>query len=170
MSAPNEPTNPSNLFTPFLPTTNNIPEEDDRLRVFLYDRFANFADCINDKKIGIYRQDSNTFNGEAWIYDTTKKIRNGYQVIARIPSFITEVIPLPIPLVNPQFVITLAYGSANKPCSAIGAGDGSYFSFMSKGDTRITFDLTDTTISIVATAPMAAFSGYIVIEFLLDGS
>lgn len=170
MTAPIEPTNPSELFTPFLPSTYNVPEQDDRIDVFLVDKLAVFADVINQKKIGQYVQSAENFNGEIWFYDTTKITRNGYQAIARIKSFVSGAIPMPIPNVNPEFVITHAWGSASKPCSATGAGDGDYFSFFSEGNSNIQFTMSDTTIVITATAPMAAYSGFIVIEYLRNGT
>jgi hypothetical protein len=56
------PSNPREIFSPFLPTTYNVPEEQDRLGVFLVDRFANFADVINDKRIGLFVQESENQN------------------------------------------------------------------------------------------------------------
>lgn len=163
------PQNPIELFTPFLPAISVVPEEEDRRRTYLTDKFSQYADVINDKKIGAYTQSTENFNGEKWIYDTTSKVRNGYQAIARIPSFVSGTIPMPIQNINPQFVVTLIYGSASKPCSAIGANDGDYFSFMSQGDARISFTASDTTITITATAPMAAYQGFIVVQYVKDG-
>lgn len=169
MTAPQEPNSPSDLFTPFLPSTYNVPQEEDRLDVFLTDKLSVFADVINQKKIGQYVQDAENFNGENWFYDTTKKNRNGYQAIARITSFVSGAIPMPIPNVNPEFIITHVWGSASLPCSATGAGDGDYFSFMAAGDPRISFTMSDTTITITATAPMSAYNGFIVVEYLRAG-
>lgn len=174
-----EKDNPSGTFTPFLPTTYNFPEEDDRLRTFLIDQFSQFADVINDKKIGNYTQNAPSLNGEKWAYDTTSKVRNGYQVIARISSFPnTSTIVLtktsdpqyPINEVGTQFIVTNVWGSASLPCSAIGAGDGVYFSFYSRGDPRITFDMTDTTITITTTVDLSDYQGFIIVEFLNDGT
>lgn len=164
------PSNPIEPFSPFLPTTYNIPKEKDRIEVFMVDTFADIADVVNAKRIGNYTQDAETQNGCKYAYDTTKKVRNGAQAIARIKSFKTESIPLPIKDVNPQFIISLVYGSASKPCSSVGAGDGDYFSFMSQGDARIQFTMSDTTLNITATAPMAAYQGLIIIEFIRDGT
>lgn len=178
MTAPIEPTNPSELFSPFLPTTYNIPEEEDRLNTFLVDRFSGFADVINDKKIGLYVQNAENFNGEKWFYKTTQITRNGYQTIAYIPSLpnnttltlTTSSNPaFPLLNVNPQFVVTNVFGSASKPCSATGAGDGNYFSFMSQGDGRITFTMSDTQIVIVTTTDLSGYIGFIVIEYLRNG-
>lgn len=163
------PTNPQELFTPFLPSTYTVPEDEERRRTFLVDKFSAIADVVNDKKIGAYTQDAESLNGEKWSYDTTKKIRNGYQAIARVTSFVTGAIPMPIPNVNPQFVITNVWGSASKPCTAVGAGNGDYFSFFSEGNTNISFTMTDTTINITATGPMSAYSGFIVVEYIRDG-
>lgn len=163
------PTTPQELFTPFLPSTYNIPEEDDRLKNFLVDKFSGFSDVINDKKIGIYVQSAENFNGNKFWYDTTQKTRNGYQAIARFKSFVSGSYPMPIPDVNPQFVISHVWGSASKPCTAVGSGDGDYFSFMAKGDSRISFTMSDTTIVITATGPMASYQGFIVIEYIRDG-
>ena len=160
--------NPSELFSPFLPTTFNIPEEEDRLKTFLNEQFANNADVINDKKIGTYVQNAQNFNGEKWFYDSTKIIRNGYQVIARITSFVNQTIAMPVS-VNPEFVITLAYGSASKPCSATGAGDGDYFSFMAAGDSRISFTMSDTQITITTDGMRSDYSGFIIIHYLRNG-
>lgn len=163
------PTNPIEPFSPFLPSTFNIPEEEDRLKTWLGEKFSQTADCVNDKKIGAYTQDAESLNGEKWSYDTTKKVRNGYQVVARIQSFINQTIPLPVGDVNPQFVVSLVYGSASRPCTSVGAGDGDYFSFMAAGDTRISFTMSDTQIIITTDGMRAAYSGFIVIEFIRDG-
>ena len=168
--------NPSELFSPFLPTTYNIPEDDDRLKIFLLDKFANFADVINDKKIGTITQAAENFNGDTFFYKTTQITRNGYQTLAYIPSFVngltltlTSSPQYPIPAVNPELVVSLVYGSASKPCSKVGAGDGDYFSFMAKGDTRISFTLSDTQIIITTDGARASYSGFIIINYLRNG-
>lgn len=161
--------NPIEIFTPFLPSTYNIPEDEDREKVFLVDTFSNFADVINDKKIGAYTQSAESFNGEKWGYDTTKKIRNGYQIVVRIKSFVNESITLPITNVNPEFVISLVYGSASLPCTSVGAGDGDYFSFMAQGDARISFTMSDTAINITTDGSRASYNGFIVIHYIRDG-
>jgi hypothetical protein len=164
------PTNPIAPFSPFLGSTYDLPEEADRLKTSLSDNFSLFADTINDKKIGAYTENTETQNGNKFSYDTTKKVRNGSQAISRITSFVTQSIPLPISNVNSQFIISLVYGSASKPCSAVGSNDGDYFSFFSQGDARIQFTMTDTTLNITATAPMVDYQGFIVIEFIRDGT
>jgi len=172
------PTNPQEPFSPFLPTTFNIPEEEDRRKSFLVDEFSNFADVINDKKIGVYLQAAETLNGEKWFYKTTGVTRNGYQAIAYIPSFpnsttltltLTTIPQFPIPNINPQFVVTHLWGSASKPNTTVGSGNGDYFSFMAKGDSRISFTMSDTTIVITTTTDLRAYSGFIVVEYLRDG-
>lgn len=162
--------NPQDLFSPFLPTTYNFPEEDDRLRTFLIDNFSTLSDVVNNKVIGNFSQDAENQNGKKFFYDTTKKTRNGFQSMARIESFTTTTIDLPIENVDPDFVVSLVYGSASKPCSAIGAGDGRYFSFFGSGNIDIQFVMTDTKINITATAPMAAYSGFIIIEYIRAGT
>ncbi len=163
------PTNPSNLFTPFLPSTYNVPEEDDRLKEWLGSTLSQVSDVVNDKKIGTYVPVEN-FNGELWIYDTTKKVRNGYQAILRIPSFVSGTYPLPILNINPQFIVTHVWGSASLPCTAVKAGDGRYFSFFGQGNPDIQFVMTDLSIILTATAPMVDYQGFIVIEYLRDGT
>lgn len=178
------PLNPQEPFTPFLPTTYNIPEEEDRGKTFLQDQLAQFADVVNDKKIGTYLQAAETLNGEKWFYNTTRITRNGYQAIAYIPSFpgpATLPIPnqlvltilsnpqYPITDINDQFVVTHVWGSASLPCSAVGAGDGNYFSFMNQGDSRVSFTMSDTQIIITTTVDLTAYSGFIVVEFLRNG-
>jgi hypothetical protein len=172
------PSNPREIFSPFLPTTYNVPEEQDRLGVFLVDRFANFADVINDKRIGLFVQESENQNGEKWFYTNTKITRNGFQAISHISSFpnvgvltltLTSVPGYPIQGVNPEFVVTQVWGSASKPCSAIGAGDGDYFSFFSEGNSKITFTMSDIQIVITTTADMTAYSGFIVVQYLRNG-
>jgi hypothetical protein len=169
MTAPIEPTDPSNLFTPFLPSTYSVPEEEDRRRTFLVDNLSNFSDVINDKKIGMYVQNAENFNGNKFFYDTTKKLRNGYQAIARITSFIPQTIPLPIPNVNTQFVISHVWGSASLPCTAVGANNGVYFSFFSQGDARIQFSMSDTQLIITTNGTTANYQGFIFIEYIRDG-
>lgn len=170
--------NPSDLFTPFLPTTFNVPRGEIQTAEFITEQFCNFADVINDKKIGNYLQESETLNGEKWWYDTTKKVRNGYQAIARITSYpnagtltldLTTSPRYPIENVNPQFVVSHVWGSASKPCSATGANDGDYFSFMNQGDSRISFTMSDTEIIITTTIDLTAYSGFIIIEYIRDG-
>lgn len=163
------PTNPINPFSSFLPSTYNIPEEEDRVREFIGATFSEISDVINDKKIGAYTENTQSENGNKFSYDTTKKVRNGFQAIARIKSFVPQTIPLPITDVNPQFIISLVYGSASLPCSAVGAGDGNYFSFMPRGDSRIFFDMSDLTITISTDGARAAYQGIIVIEYIRDG-
>jgi len=172
------PKNPQESFTPYLPTTFNIPEEQDRIRVFLYDRFAQISDVVNDKVIGAFTQNTESINGKKWSYDTTKKSRAGYQAIARIPSFpntgvlvltLTSNPQFPITNINPQFVISLVHGSASKPCTSLGAGDGDYFSFMSQGDSRVSFTMSDNTITITTTVDLSAYSGFLIIEYIRDG-
>lgn len=163
------PTNPVELFTPFLPSTFNIPEEIDRHNEWLGSTLSDISDVVNDKKIGNYTENTENLNGEVWIYDTSKKIRNGYQAILRINSFVTGAYPLPIQNVNEQLIVTHVWGSASKPCSQVNAGDGDYFSFMNEGNLNIQFTMSDLFINITATAPMADYTGFIVIEFLRDG-
>lgn len=171
-------TSPSELFTPFLPTTYNIPQEDDRLDTFLVDRLANFADVINDKRIGVFSQAAENFNGEKWFYLTPQITRNGYQSIAYIPSFpnigamtltLTGDPQYPVPAVNPGFVVTQVWGSASLPCTSVGAGDGDYFSFYSQGDSRISFTMSDTQIVITTTVNLSAYNGFIVVQYLRNG-
>jgi hypothetical protein len=169
------PSNPIELFSPFLPSTYDVPNEQDRITSFLEDKLSQFADVINDKQIGVYTQSSPSFNGEKWAYLTTKKIRNGYQSICYIPSFVPQTITVnttpqyPITDINPQFIVTKVWGSATKPCTAVNAGNGDYFSFMSQGDSRISFTMSDTQIVITTDGARAAYSGFIIIEFLRDG-
>ena|ERR1700679_300181 len=178
MTAPIEPTNPSNLFSPFLPATFNIPEEEDRFRVFLNDKLSAISDVVNDKTIGLYIQQTESFNGEKFFYITTTDIRNGYTVIAYIPSYPnTGTLVLtgsstpmfPLTNINSQFVITDLYGTASLPPTAVGAGNGNFIKFNNQGDSRISFTMTDTTITITTTTNLSAYSGFIVIKYLRDG-
>lgn len=162
------PSNVQNSFTPFLPSTYNLPEEDDRFREWLGTTLSSISDVVNDKKIGSY-QPSEVLNGELWIYDTTQKVRNGYQFILRFTSFVSGTYPLPITNVNPQLIVTHVWGSASLPCTAVGAGDGRYFSFYGQGNADIQFVMTDTSIILTASAPMANYQGFIVVEYLRDG-
>lgn len=172
------PTNPIAPFSPFLASTYNVPEEPDRLDVFLIDNLSDFADVINDKKIGVYLQAAETLNGNKFFYKTTSIVRNGYQALAYIPTFpntgvlvltLTSTPQFPIPNINPEFVVTHVWGSASRPCSAIGAGDGDYFSFYTEGNSRVTFTMSDTQITITTTVDLTAYSGFIIIEYLRNG-
>jgi hypothetical protein len=168
------PTNPQNPFTPFLPSTYNVPEEDDRWKEWLGSNLSDLSDVINDKKIGSYFQNFEVFNGEEWAYNTTKKIRNGYQFILRVESYPNTgslTITLPI-VVNEQFVVTHVWGSASRPVvyvNGVRTTPGDYFSFFSEGDSRITFIMTDLDVTITTTADMTAYSGFIIVEYLKDG-
>jgi hypothetical protein len=155
--------------TQFLASSYNIPEEDDRKKVYLQDNLTLISDTVNDRKIGTYIQGIPSYSGEKWNYDIVRKIRTGYQIFARITSFVPQTIPMPVFNVNPQFVVTLVYGTANLPCSSIGAGDGDYFSFMAQGDVRIQFTVSDTQIAITTDGLRAAYSGFIILQYILDG-
>lgn len=171
MVAPIEPTNPSNLFSPFVPATVIVPLEQDRLRVFLTDKLSQYADVINDKTIGTFTQNSEAFNGLKFGYDTTKKVRNGYQFLVRIQSFPNTgvVVLTPPPDINPQFIISDVWGTASKPPTAVGAGDGDFFSFRNQGDTRVSFTFTDIAITLTTTTNLSAYSGFISILYIRDG-
>jgi len=171
--------NPSELFTPFLESSFNIPEEQDRLNTFLVDRFSNFADVINDKKIGTYVTGIENFNGEKWWYKSTQITRNGYQTFAYIASYpnagvltltLTTNPAFPINGIDPNFVITNLWGTASKPPTSKGSEDGDYFAFYTEGNSNITFTMSDTQIVITTTIDMTAYSGFIVIEYLRVGT
>jgi hypothetical protein len=159
--------NPQELFTPFLSTTFNIPEAE-RLPSFLNEQLANISDVVNQKKIGVYGPYEN-FNGELWYYKTTNIERNGYQAILYLPSLVSSTYTLPIESVDPNFVVTHVWGSASKPCSATGAGDGDYFSFYSQGNASVTFTMNDKNI-VVTAAGLSAYSVFFVIEYLRAGT
>lgn len=163
------PSNPQEPFSPFLPATYIVPEEEDRRRTFLVDKFSQIADVVNDKVIGAFTESVENQNGMKWAYDTTSKVRSGFQAIARVKSFVTGPIPMPIKDVNSQFIISKTWGSASKPASSVGAGDGDYFTFLSQGDARISYTMSDTTINITTDGARAAYSGFIVIEYIRDG-
>lgn len=173
------PINPMEPFSPFLPTTYNIPEEDDRIKTFLNDNFARFSDVINDKKIGIYMQAAETLNGNKFFYKVTSVTRNGYQVLAYIPSLpnnttltltATSTPQFPLTDINNQFVITNIWGTASKPPTALGAGNGDYFAYYSQGNAKISFTMSDTQIVITSTTNLSAYSGFIIIEYLRNGT
>lgn len=171
------PTNPSELFSPFLPATYTIPEEPDRLDVFMVDTFTQISDVVNDKTIGTFVESSQNFNGEKWFYSNPKVTRNGYQVIIHLKSFpnaatvtidANSTPEYPIKNVLPDFVITDLWGCVSKPNEPVGTGD--YFSFMPQGDSRVSFTMTDTAITITSTVDLSAYSGFIVIQYLRNGS
>lgn len=171
-------TNPMELFTPFLPSTFNVPDDPQKLKDFIVDEFTSLSDVINDKKIGLYTQGAENFNGESWFYRSTKVDRNGYQTMVYIPSLpntTTLVIDAntnpsyPITDINNEFVITNLYGTASKPPTIVGAGDGDFFKFNNQGDSRITFTMTDTVITITTTTDLSAYLGLIVIHYLRNG-
>jgi hypothetical protein len=174
-----EPTSPSELFSPFLPTTQNIPEEEDVFKNFLNDKFSGFADVINDKKIGVISQAAENFSGLKAFYKTTQVTRNGFWTLAYIPSFpntttltltLTSTPQFPIVGIDPNFVVWQVWGSASKPCSAKGADDGDYFSFYSEGNSKVTFTMSDTEIIITTTTDLSAYSGFIIIEYIRAGT
>lgn len=173
------PTNPQESFTPFLPTTVNFPEEEDRIRVFLINLFANYADVINDKKIGVYIQGNSLLNGNKHWYGNTKITRNGYQsflFINGLPNAGTLTInsntvpAYPISNVQPEFLMWHVWGTASLPPSAVNAGDGDFFSFMAQGDSRISFIMSDTEIVITTTVDLSEYYGFIVCEFVRAGT
>lgn len=176
------PTNPSELFSPFLPSTYNIPEEDDRLDTFLVDQLSTFSDVINDKKIGTYITENSTQNGEKWWYKATNVTRNGFNsmiYIDSLPNASTQTITLtsspkfPIESIDQNFVVTHTWGSASLPPTDPDntvAGTGNYFSFMNEGDSRISYTISNKQIVITTTVDLSGYSGFIVIEFLRRGA
>lgn len=173
------PINPAEPFSPFLPTTYNIPEEEDRVRTFLEDQFAQISDVTNDKKIGVYVEETATLNGNKHWYATTQVTRNGYQsfvFINGLPNAGVLVInansnpSYPINDVQPEFLMWHVWGTASLPPSAVGAGDGDFFSFMAQGDSRISFTMTDTVLTITTTVDLSAYYGFIVCEFIRAGT
>lgn len=173
--------NPSELFTPFLASTYNLPEEEDRVKNYLSDNLNIFSDVINDKKIGIYALANENFNGEKWFYGSISAVRTGFQTIAYIPSFpnagimtltLTSDPQFPIQDILPRFVVTNVWGSASKPCTSPDNtvnGTGDYFSFYSQGNSNISFTMSNKKIVITTTVDMRAYSGFIVIEYLRNG-
>jgi hypothetical protein len=92
--------------------------------------------------------------------------------MARVKSFPNAgvlVIPNPIPNVNQQLIVSNVWGSASKPASAVGAGDGNYFTFPNMGDPRISFTINDMNITITTTVDLSAYTGFIFLEFIPDG-
>jgi len=178
MTAPLEPENPSELFTPFLPSTYNVPKEDDRLDVFLVDKLSVFADVINQKKIGTIVQAAENFNGDTYFYRTTQINRNGYHALAYIPSLPNSGVLVltrdtdpqyPVPNVNEQFVISDLWGTASLPPTATGAGDGDFIKFNNRGDPRIFFDMSDTTITLTTTVDLSSYIGLIFVTYIRNG-
>jgi len=173
------PTNPMEPFSPFLATTFNIPIDEDTFNNFLQDEFSRHADVINDKKIGTYIEETPTLNGNKHWYANTKVTRNGYQsfvFINGLPNTGVLVInaattpAYPINDVQPEFLMWHLWGTASKPPTAQGAGDGDFFSFFNQGDPRITFVFTDTTITITTTIDLSAYYCFIVCEFIRAGT
>lgn len=173
------PSNPQDPFSPFLPTTYNFPEEDDRAKTFIQDQLAQHSDVINDKKIGVYVQQTPTLNGNKHWYANTRITRNGYQsfvFINGLPNTGTLVInaastpAFPIDNIQPQFLMWHVWGTASKPPTTTGSGDGDFFSFMAKGDSRISFTMSDTTLTITTTTNLSNYYGFIICEFIRAGT
>lgn len=163
------PQNPIEIFTPFLPSTFNVPEEKERLKLWLGEKFSQVSDVVNDKKIGAYTQSVSSQNGNKFSYDTTSKIRNGFQYLLRIPSFpntSSATYPVP-PEMSAQFAIFQIWGSASKAATTPGTAD--YFSFYGSGNPKITFTFSDLAIVVTTTLDMTAYSGFICIDFIADG-
>lgn len=170
--------NPKELFTPFLATSIYVEADPDKIKDFLVDIIPNFADTINDKHIGLYLQTAEVQNGNKFFYGTTQLTRNGYQALAYIPSLPNAGVLVltaesdpryPLENVNPELVITNMWGTASKGCTATGAGDGDYFTFMNDGNPKITFTMSDTTLTITTTVDLSSYVGLIVIEYVRNG-
>ncbi len=170
---------PRSPFSPFLPAIYDLPLEGERFKSSMSENLSLFADTINDKKIGAYTNAVSDQNGEKWIYITPKRTRNGFQAMTYIPSLPNAGVlvltratdpQFPVDNIDPNFVITMLYGTASRPCSAVGAGDGDYIMYNNRGDPRIFFDMSDTTITITTTVDMSAYSGFIVVHFLRAGT
>ncbi len=175
----------SELFTPFLPSTYNTPSPDDpkALQEFLGSTLSDFSDVVNDKKIGQYLEGTSVQNGEDWWYKNTKINRNGFQAMAFVQSLpgpattpvanqliltLNSDPRFPIENINTEFVITSTWGDASRTPTSPGNGD--YFSFMNRGDPRITYDVSDNSLTITTTVDLSAYSAFFVIEFLRRGT
>lgn len=185
MTTPIDIRNPVEQFSPFLATTFNIPAEGDRLNAFIEENLANLSDVVNSKKIGTVIDQVSVFNGDLWAYIDPTVFRNGYTAMAYIASYpnattLTLTLPstpasagsvqnYPIPDVNDTFVITDLYGTASKPPSVTGEGDGNFFKFNNQGDTRIFFTMSDDVIVITTTGDYTSYSGFIFISYLRNG-
>jgi hypothetical protein len=166
------PSSPIDPFSPFLPATYNVPEEQDRLRTFLVDKFSSHSDVINDKKIGMYLQSAETPNGNKIFYDDPRITRNGFQYLARVVAFPangTIILPMPADI-NPQWVLFQAWGSASKPPSALLAGDGDFITFVNAGNPKITFNLSDLFITITTVGLGNGYTGFIILDYIRDGT
>lgn len=173
------PINPQEPFSPFLPTTYNFPEEEDRAQTFLQDQLAQHSDIINDKKIGVYLTERPTLNGNKHWYGNTRVTRNGYQSFVFIRSLPNAGVLVltgatnpsyPIDDVQPELLMWHVWGTASKPPTSEGAGDGDFFSFMNQGDTRISFTMTDTVLTITTTVDLSSYYCFIVAEFIRAGT
>lgn len=158
-------------FSPFLPTTQNIPEDEQSFRYFLNNQFSKISDVINDKTIGIFST-AEQQNGEKWFYGNTsaqvKKVRNGLQIIVFIPNLTTQSIANPIDNVNNDFVMTFAYATASKLKTDTTPGD--YFSFLGNGDTRAKLTISDTIITIATDGSLASYQAFIVMQYIKSGN
>ena len=163
----------SELYTPFLPTTQNIPEGEESQKFFFNDQFASMADAINTKTIGIYSA-AEQQNGEQWLYGNTKamvqRVRNGLQTILFIPSLVSESIPNPVQNIDQNFIMTEVFATATLPATAKGAGDGNYFTFNCQGDSRVSFTVSDTTIAITTNGTLAGYQAFIVQKYIKSGN
>lgn len=166
------PANPIEPFSPFLPSTYNIPEEEDRRRTFLVDKFSSHSDVINDKKIGVYLENAETFGGHKFWYDSTQITRNGYQFLARIKTYPANgsITLSPPPNINPQFMLIQAWGSASRPPVVLGDGTGDFFSFFGSGNPKVTFTFSDLAIVVTTVGLGTGYSGFIIIEYLHAGT
>lgn len=170
--------NPSEMFTPFLPSTFNLPEEEDRVKTWLSEKFSQVSDVVNDKRIGIVTQSAESFSGGKPFYRSTQVQRNEYQTLVYIPSLpntTTLTISLtgfplyPIANVNPELVVTNLYGTASKPPTSVGAGDGDYIGFMNEGNSKISFTMSDIAIVITTTTDLSGYVGLIFINYVRNG-
>lgn len=163
------PTNPQELFSPYLPAFVSVPEDEGRRRSFLTDQFSAIADVVNDKKIGAYTQSVSSQNGNKFSYDTTSKTRAGFQYLIRIVEYpdtgsLTLDVP---PEMSKQFAVFNVWGSASKPPTT--PGSGNYFSFYSEGNSKITFTFTDANITVTTVGLGTGYSGFLCIDFIADG-
>ena len=160
-------------FSPFLPTTQNIPKDEKSFDYFLNDQFALIADAVNLKTIGIFST-AEQQNGENWYYGSTtiqvQKTRNGLQTVLFIPSLVSGPIPNPVQNIDGNFIMTEVYGTASKLASAIGAGDGDYFTFVNEGNSHVSFTVSDTTITITTDGSLSAYQAFIVQKYIKSGN
>lgn len=145
-------------FSPFLPTTRNIPMEMQPLAIELNRMYPDIANCVNSRIIGIYPTNDSIPTGESFYFTTQR------QQILRQLFAITSTTTFNHNLINfdPSTMLPYVYGVGTDGTNAYPLP---YVSPTAAQSIGVYVSSTQVVFNVGGSAPTIT-SGYIVLEWL----